>query len=91
MKIVYSVKGIIKLEAEDYSDEEIKVLVSLPRLKKLWFRCLPELVSIGNGSWPSLEQIKIYGCSKLKNLRDFRSAKAIKEIKAEKDWWDALY
>lgn len=53
-----SVKGIIKLEAEDYSDEEIVVL-SLPRLKKLRFQCLPELVSIGNGSWPSLEQIKI--------------------------------
>ncbi|KAK3035516.1 hypothetical protein RJ639_033975 [Escallonia herrerae] len=82
-----SVSEIIKSEAESDGGTNF----SLPELKRMTFNNMPDLISIGNGSCPSLRQINIHCCPKLKNLRDFRLAKAIKEIRAEKEWWDALY
>ncbi|KAK3000842.1 hypothetical protein RJ639_021349 [Escallonia herrerae] len=82
-----SVSEIIKSEVESYGGTNF----SLPELKRMTFKNMPELICIGNGSCPSLQQINIHRCPKLKNLRDFRLAEAIKEIRAEKEWWDALY
>lgn len=63
----------------------------LSKLKKLTLRHLPELIRTGSESWPSIEEISVYSCPRLINISDFRSANFIKEIKAEKKWWDGLY
>ncbi|KAA8535586.1 hypothetical protein F0562_030588 [Nyssa sinensis] len=65
--------------------------IVLPKLKKLNLHYMPKLVSIWKGSWPSVEHISFYNCPNLKNLHmSFDLEHTIKEIKAEKDWWEAL-
>ncbi|KAK3204291.1 hypothetical protein Dsin_018337 [Dipteronia sinensis] len=65
--------------------------IMLPSLKKLTLHYLPGLVNIWKSAWPALEHISFYNCPKLKNIgMDSRSKQTIREIKAEKSWWDEL-
>lgn len=65
--------------------------VVLPKLRKLRLLYLPKLVSIWKGTWPSVERISFYNCPNLRSLPfGFELIESIKEIKAEKIWWDEL-
>ncbi|KAK7814653.1 disease resistance protein, partial [Quercus suber] len=64
---------------------------TLPSLKRLKLHSLPNLVNIMKGAWPPLENISFYDCPMLKKLGiDSNLIRTIKEIKAEKDWWEKL-
>ncbi|KAL6286749.1 hypothetical protein ACE6H2_011139 [Prunus campanulata] len=79
---------VIVLHQDDIMDSEIVLLSSL---KKLTLHHLPRLVNIWEGAWPSLECISFYKCQNLKKLvMDSKLKYNLKEIKAEKHWWDAL-
>ncbi|KAK4856861.1 hypothetical protein QYF36_022043 [Acer negundo] len=65
--------------------------ILLPSLKKLTLHDLPELVNIWKSDWPSLEHISFYNCPKLKKIRwDSKLKRTLREIEAEKSWWDEL-
>lgn len=65
--------------------------ILLPKLKRLRLHYLPNLVDIWKGSWPPLEHISFYDCPNLTNLHmSFYVIDTIKDIKAEKEWWDEL-
>ncbi|XP_021812035.1 disease resistance protein At4g27190-like [Prunus avium] len=79
---------VIVLHQDDIMDSEIVLLSSL---KKLTLHHLPRLFNIWEGAWPSLECISFYKCRNLKKLgMDSKLKYSLKEIKAEKHWWDAL-
>ncbi|RWR72005.1 putative disease resistance protein [Cinnamomum micranthum f. kanehirae] len=71
----------------------------LPNIKKIRLSYLPELASICRGfsnfEWPSLEDIYITGCPKLKSLSFLSNgtnivAPALKKIYGSSSWWEAL-
>ncbi|KAJ8445243.1 hypothetical protein Cgig2_024449 [Carnegiea gigantea] len=63
----------------------------LHSLKVLKLHYLPKLQGIWNVYWPPLEYISFYDCPELKNLHmDANAANSIKEIAANKAWWDKL-
>lgn len=63
----------------------------LQSLKVLKLHYLPELSAIWKGPWPRLEYVSFYNCPKLKNLNLLANdAMDIKEIAADKVWWDSL-
>ncbi|XXG44962.1 hypothetical protein AAC387_Pa02g0177 [Persea americana] len=71
----------------------------LPNIKRIKLGLLPELVSICRGfsnfEWPSLQNIFIYGCPKLKSLSFLSNgtnivAPALKKIECKSPWWEAL-
>ncbi|RWR74725.1 putative disease resistance protein [Cinnamomum micranthum f. kanehirae] len=73
--------------------------VILPNIKRIELWSLPELVSICRGSsnfeWPSLQNIKISRCPKLKSLSFLSNgtnivAPALKKIQGQSSWWEAL-
>ncbi|KAK0607330.1 hypothetical protein LWI29_013421 [Acer saccharum] len=65
--------------------------ILLPSLKKLTLHDLPELVNIWKSAWPSLEHISFYNCPKLKKIGwNSELKRTIREIEAEKSWWDEL-
>ncbi|KAI8532565.1 hypothetical protein RHMOL_Rhmol11G0223200 [Rhododendron molle] len=80
---------------QDYSN-----LISLPKLENLELRHLPRLKSIYNGVMvcPSIVQVDVYGCPMVRRLplslpMDGEQATpppALKEINAQKEWWDSL-
>ncbi|KAK1578137.1 hypothetical protein Q3G72_027839 [Acer saccharum] len=65
--------------------------ILLPSLKKLTLHDLPELVDIWKSAWPELEHISFYNCPKLKKIGwNSELKRTIREIEAEKSWWDEL-
>lgn len=65
--------------------------VVLPSLIDLRLHYLRNLKSSWKGVWPPLDHISFYNCPKLKRLPfSLEQIKSIKEIKAEKTWWDGL-
>ncbi|XP_074283906.1 disease resistance protein RPS2-like [Silene latifolia] len=68
--------------------EEFSVL---PCLKVLKLYYLPNLCEIGKLTWANVECMHFYNCPKLKNLcMTTDDAANIKEIAADKTWWDSL-
>ncbi|XVF37589.1 hypothetical protein REPUB_Repub20aG0022500 [Reevesia pubescens] len=62
-------------------------------LKSLRLQYLPELVHIWKGAQTNLlfEYISVYDCPQLQQICiDSKLKQTLKEIKAEKDWWDNL-
>nr|GMC55563.1 probable disease resistance protein At1g12290 isoform X2 [Ipomoea batatas] len=80
--------------------------IYLPKLKELSLSYLPELKSICNGRemiYPSIEEIRIWGCTNVKRMPSFlpineateqpyipSSFRKIELFKDEKDWWESL-
>ncbi|XP_074281399.1 disease resistance protein RPS2-like [Silene latifolia] len=75
-------------EDDQLGSEEFFVL---PCLKVLKLYYLPHLCEIGRLSWPNVEYMNFYNCPKLKNpCMTTDDAANIKEIAADKAWWDSL-
>ncbi|KAH9611352.1 hypothetical protein KSS87_006106 [Heliosperma pusillum] len=70
------------------------IFTVLPCLKVLKLYYLPNLSNLsefGRFTWPNVEYMHFYNCPKLKNLCMTTDDTAnIKEIVADKDWWDSL-
>ncbi|KAL9429569.1 hypothetical protein AB3S75_031388 [Citrus x aurantiifolia] len=64
--------------------------IALSSLKMLRLNYLPRLENVGRIVCPSLEYISFYDCPQLKKIDLDSKLKALIEIKAEKNWWDAL-
>ncbi|XP_022761536.1 disease resistance protein At4g27190-like [Durio zibethinus] len=87
-----------KLQVEDccimkeiIEDRNIVESHTLPKLKILQLRDLPELCFISHVSlqWPSLETILIKACMKMRNLPlTIKNASKLRIIQCTKDWWD---
>ena len=92
------------IEEEEEKEEEgmDTTKITLPRLKKLWLRSLPELKSICSSSkvisCDSLEEIYIDYCPKLKRLPlslpllngQLSPPPSLKRIEANEEWWESL-
>jgi disease resistance protein RPS2 len=92
------------IEEEEEKEEEgmDTTKITLPRLKTLTLRSLPELKSICSSSkvisCDSLEEISITECPKLKRLPlslpllngQLSPPPSLKRIKAEEEWWESL-
>ncbi|KAH9620780.1 hypothetical protein KSS87_021115 [Heliosperma pusillum] len=70
------------------------IFTVLPCLKVLKLYYLPNLSNLsefGRFTWPNVEYMHFYNCPKLKNLCMTTDDTAnIKEIVADKEWWDSL-
>ncbi|XP_017975240.1 PREDICTED: disease resistance protein At4g27190 [Theobroma cacao] len=65
--------------------------ISYSNCKRLSLHYLPALDNIGEGAWPLCEHISVYNCPNLRKINlDSKLKHTLKEIKGEKDWWDAL-
>ncbi|RWR72012.1 putative disease resistance protein [Cinnamomum micranthum f. kanehirae] len=91
-----SIEEIIEIEEEEEISNDRLIL---PNIKEIYLWSLPELVSICRGfsnfEWPSLENIHIRKCPKLKSLSFLSNgtnivAPALKMIKGESSRWEAL-
>ncbi|KAF5201500.1 Disease resistance protein, partial [Thalictrum thalictroides] len=63
---------------------------TLPKLKTLILLKLPELESICGGVLPSLKNLRVIGCSKIKRLPVSRKTTSPVKIKGEAVWWNDL-
>ncbi|KAK6255492.1 hypothetical protein SCA6_016797 [Theobroma cacao] len=65
--------------------------ISYSNCKRLSLHYLPALDNIGEGAWALCEHISVYNCPNLRKINlDSKLKHTLKEIKGEKDWWDAL-
>ncbi|OMP06410.1 Disease resistance protein [Corchorus olitorius] len=87
--IVDDCSAIEKIIVSDRTAESSQI--SHSNFKRLTLHYLPSLDDIKEGAWPLFEYINVYNCPKLKTINlDLKAKNTLKEIKGEKNWWDAL-
>ncbi|XP_022722045.1 probable disease resistance protein At1g61300 [Durio zibethinus] len=87
--IVDDCAAIEKIIVDDMTVESSHI--SHFNFKTLTLHYLPVLDNIWEGAWPLFEYINVYNCPNIKKINlDSELKRTLKEIKGEKDWWDAL-
>ncbi|XVF65774.1 hypothetical protein PTKIN_Ptkin09bG0277200 [Pterospermum kingtungense] len=87
--IVDDCTTIEKIIVDDMTSEQSRI--SFPNFKRLTLHYLPALDNIWEGAWPLVNHIHVYSCPNFKKINlDLELKYTLKEIKGEKNWWDAL-
>ncbi|XVF65781.1 hypothetical protein PTKIN_Ptkin09bG0277900 [Pterospermum kingtungense] len=87
--VVNDCTAIEKIIVDDTTTEQSHI--SFSNFKRLTLHYLPALDNIWEGAWPLVEYIHVYSCPDLKKINlDLELKHTLKEIKGEKNWWDAL-
>lgn len=87
--IVDDCTSIEKIIFDDITTESGHI--SLANFKRLTLHYLPALYNIWEGSWLLVKYINVCSCPNFKKINlDSELKTTLKEIKGEKEWWDAL-
>ncbi|XVF65776.1 hypothetical protein PTKIN_Ptkin09bG0277400 [Pterospermum kingtungense] len=87
--IVDDCTTIEKIIVDDMTPEQS--YFSFSNFKRLTLHYLPALDNICEGAWPFVKYIDVYSCPNFKKINlDLELKHTLKEIKGEKNWWDAL-
>ncbi|XWS13138.1 hypothetical protein CRYUN_Cryun36dG0011900 [Craigia yunnanensis] len=87
--IVDDCAAIEKIILDDMITESSHI--SYSNFQRLTLQYLPALDNIWEGAWPLFQYLNVYNCPNFKKINlDLELKHTLKEIKGEKDWWDAL-
>ncbi|XP_056694852.1 probable disease resistance protein At4g27220 [Spinacia oleracea] len=89
--VVSEDEDVKEIKYADVDSVSALELSPLHMLKVLKLHYLPEMCGIWRTRWPPLEYVSFYDCPKLRNLHmEGYDDTFIKEIAADKGWWDSL-